>query len=94
MEDASAPKVGSIHKGKVVKIETYGAFIEIEGFKSHGLVHISQIAKDRVNAVEDVVILNESVFVKVINVESDDRGRPKISLSMKYCDQVKLLSFT
>ena len=115
------------------------AFIEIEGFYANGLVHISQLAKDRVEDVADVVNIGQEVFVKVsgwvdikailvlqastrtnrqsalqstasttytalpcslsalyshsqvLTVDPPDnpRGRPKISLSMKYADQVR-----
>lgn len=84
----NVPIEGDIYKGKVVKIAQYGAFIEIEGYKSHGLVHISQIARDRVNSVEDVISISDEVYVKVLKIEMDENGRDKISLSMKYCDQV------
>ena len=54
-------------------------------------MHISQLAKDRVEHPSDVVSIDQSVFVKVLSVEPPDssRRRPKISLSMKYADQVR-----
>lgn len=55
---------------------------------SAGLVHISQLAKDRVESVRDVVEENEEIYVKVLSVDVDPEGRQKISLSMKYCGQV------
>lgn len=68
----------------------YRAFIEIDGFYANGLVHVSQMAKDRVEHPEDVVSAGQEVFVKVLTVDPPDnsRGRAKISLSMKYADQV------
>jgi ribosomal protein S1 len=54
-------------------------------------VHISQLARDRVEHPEDVVSVGQEVFVKVLTVDPPDnaRGRPKIALSMKYADQVR-----
>jgi predicted RNA-binding protein with RPS1 domain len=52
-------------------------------------VHISQLARDRVEAVGDVVDMHQDVFVKVIEVEpAAGGGANKISLSMRYCSQV------
>lgn len=68
--------------------------MDIEGFYANGLVHISQMAKDRVESPEDVASVGQEVFVKVLTVDPPDnaRGRPKISLSMKYADQVQCIS--
>ncbi len=71
-------EVGEIYDGKVVRIEKFGCFIELwKG--TDGLCHISKLAHERVNRVEDVVKLNDVVKVKVIGI--DDRGR--IDLSRK-----------
>lgn len=80
---------GEIYSGKIVKLESFGVFVDINGFKPNGLVHISQLAKDRVERPEHVVALDQEVFVKVLSVENGDeiRRKPKISLSMKYADQ-------
>ena len=72
------PEVGEIYEGPVVKIMDFGAFVNILPGKD-GLVHISQLAKKRVNKVEDVVKVGDIVRVKL--VEIDKQGR--LNLSMK-----------
>ena len=67
-----------IYTGKVVRIATFGAFIDLGGGKE-GLLHISKISKERVNKVEDVLTVGEEVTVKVIEI--DEQGR--INLSKK-----------
>ncbi len=79
----SEPEVGQIYEGKVVKIVDFGAFVNFFGAKD-GLVHVSQIASERVNKVSDV--LQEGQAVKVKLVGFDDRGKTR--LSMKAVDQV------
>lgn len=79
---AAEPEVGAIYEGKVVKVMDFGAFVNFFG-KRDGLVHISQLAADRVDKVSDVV--NEGDTVKVKLVGFDDRG--KVRLSMKVVDQ-------
>jgi polyribonucleotide nucleotidyltransferase len=78
----SEPEVGQIYEGKVVKVVDFGAFVNFFGAKD-GLVHVSQIANERVNKVSDV--LSEGQMVKVKLLGFDDRG--KIRLSMKAVDQ-------
>jgi polyribonucleotide nucleotidyltransferase len=78
----SEPEVGQIYEGKVVKIVDFGAFVNFFGAKD-GLVHVSQIANERVNKVSDV--LTEGQMVKVKLVGFDDRGKTR--LSMKIVDQ-------
>ncbi|MGL5042880.1 MAG: polyribonucleotide nucleotidyltransferase [Culicoidibacterales bacterium] len=65
-------EVGQTYAAKVVRIEKFGAFIELFPGKD-ALVHISKIAKERVEKVEDVVKLGDIINVKVTEV--DDRGR-------------------
>lgn len=72
------PEIGEVYTGKVIKIMDFGAFVEILPGKE-GLVHISKLAKERVNKVEDVVSEGEEITVKVIKI--DDKGR--INLSRK-----------
>ena len=79
---ASEPEVGLIYDGKVVKVVDFGAFVNFFGAKD-GLVHVSQIANQRVNKVSDV--LSEGQHVKVKLLGFDDRG--KVRLSMKIVDQ-------
>ncbi len=71
-------KAGEKFKGKVVRIMDFGAFVEILPGKD-GLVHISELAHERVDKVEDVVKLDDEVDVVV--KEIDDQGR--VNLSMK-----------
>jgi polyribonucleotide nucleotidyltransferase len=79
---ASEPEVGQIYNGKVVKIVDFGAFVNFFGAKD-GLVHISQISKEKVGKVSDVLSEGQQVKVKLLGF--DDRGKTK--LSMKIVDQ-------
>ena len=74
---------GQIFKGKVVSIKEFGAFIEFAPGKE-GMVHISKIAKERINRVEDVLTLGD--VVTVVCLGKDKMGR--ISFSMKDVAQV------
>jgi len=76
------PEVGKIYNGKVVKVMDFGAFVNFLGPRD-GLVHISQLAQERVAKTSDVVKEGQEVKVKVIGF--DDRG--KVKLSMKVVDQ-------
>ena len=78
----SEPEVGAIYEGKVVKVVDFGAFVNFFGAKD-GLVHVSQISKERVSKPSDV--LTEGQIVKVKLIGFDDRGKTK--LSMKIVDQ-------
>lgn len=69
-------KVGEVYLGKVVRIEKFGAFVNLIKGKD-GLVHISHLANDRVNKVEDVVKLGDEILVKV--TEIDKQGRVNLS---------------
>jgi polyribonucleotide nucleotidyltransferase len=79
---ASEPEVGQIYDGTVVKTVEFGAFVNFFGSKD-GLVHISQLAKARVNKTTDIVKEGDRVKVKVMGY--DDRG--KVKLSMRVVDQ-------
>lgn len=76
------PELGVVYTGKVVKVVDFGAFVNFLGSRD-GLVHISELAQQRVGKVSDVVSQGDSVKVKVIGF--DDRG--KVKLSMKQVDQ-------
>jgi polyribonucleotide nucleotidyltransferase len=78
----SEPEVGQIYTGKVVKVVDFGAFVNFFGAKD-GLVHISQISKEKVGKVSDVLKEGQEVKVKLLGF--DDRGKTK--LSMKIVDQ-------
>ncbi|MFP4088028.1 MAG: polyribonucleotide nucleotidyltransferase, partial [Desulfobacteraceae bacterium] len=67
-------EVGKLYKGKVVKIMDFGAFVEILP-GTDGLVHISQLADERVNKVTDVLNEGDEVLVKVLEVGNDGRIR-------------------
>ena len=70
------PIVGKIYKGRVVKILEFGAFVELAPGKD-GLCHISKLADKRVGKVEDVVSLDDEIWVKV--TEIDKMGRVNLS---------------
>lgn len=70
------PKAGEIFDAKVVKIMEFGAFVEFLPGKE-GLVHISQLAATRVNKVEDVVKVGDTLKVKLLEI--DDQGRYNLS---------------
>ena len=76
------PEVGVIYNGKVVKVVDFGAFVNFLGSKD-GLVHISELAQQRVGKVADIVKVGDQVKVKVLGF--DDRG--KVKLSMRQVDQ-------
>jgi polyribonucleotide nucleotidyltransferase len=75
-------EVGAIYQGTVVKTADFGAFVNFFGAKD-GLVHISQLAGERVNKTTDVVKEGDKVWVKLLGF--DERG--KVRLSMKVVDQ-------
>ena len=84
------PKVNSVEDGRVCRIESYGAFVQLQDIRySHrgrplmGLVHISELREGRVNSVEDICSLDMTVKVRVLEVTEDDGGRYRIKLSMK-----------
>ncbi|MEG1429793.1 MAG: S1 RNA-binding domain-containing protein, partial [Hydrogenoanaerobacterium sp.] len=72
------PELGAIYKGKVTRIMTFGAFVEIAPGKE-GLCHISKLENARVEKVEDVVSVGDEIVVMV--TEIDPQGR--INLSRK-----------
>ncbi|WP_223479137.1 polyribonucleotide nucleotidyltransferase [Oricola indica] len=76
------PEVGEIYEGTVVKTADFGAFVNFFGPRD-GLVHISQLAPERVGKTTDVVKEGDKVFVKLMGF--DERG--KVRLSMKVVDQ-------
>ena len=76
------PEVGEIYEGTVVKTADFGAFVNFFGPKD-GLVHISQLASERVQKTTDVVKEGQKVWVKLMGF--DERG--KVRLSMKVVDQ-------
>ncbi|MEO1188522.1 MAG: polyribonucleotide nucleotidyltransferase, partial [Pseudomonadota bacterium] len=81
-EIVAEPEVGEIYEGKVVSIKDFGAFVNFFGPKD-GLVHVSQMANERIGHPKDVVSEGQQVYVKLMGF--DDRG--KVRLSMKNIDQ-------
>ena len=73
-------EVGEVYMGRVTRLMNFGAFVEVLPGKE-GLVHISKLAKERVENVEDVVNVGDEIMVKVIEI--DKQGR--INLSRKDC---------
>ena len=79
-------EVGLICTGKVTRIATFGAFIDLGGGKE-GLLHISKIAKERINKVEDVLKVGDEVTVKVYEI--DDQGRINLTRKDLYADDAE-----
>ena len=80
-EKIASVKVGSVVKGKVESLQTYGAFVRLEDGLS-GLVHVSQISRKRVKSPKDVLSVGDEVTVKIIGLKDG-----KISLSMKALEE-------
>ena len=72
------PEVGKVYKGKVKSIKNFGAFVEILP-GTEGLLHISKIAKERINRVEDVLSVGDEIEVKLLGMEPNG----KLDLSRK-----------
>tara|TARA_R110001599_G_scaffold64023_3_gene178502 strand:- start:75399 stop:77534 length:2136 start_codon:yes stop_codon:yes gene_type:complete len=76
-ELTASVEVGKVYEGTVLKLLDFGAIVQVLPGKD-GLLHISQIANERVNAVADYLTEGQQVRVKVL--ETDDRGRLKLSM--------------
>jgi len=72
-------KIGDVVKGKVTKITTYGAFIDL-GNGIDGLVHISQVSEDHIEKIKDVLETDQEVTARVIKIDLEER---RIGLSIK-----------
>jgi polyribonucleotide nucleotidyltransferase len=79
-------EVGEVYTGKVVRIMTFGAFIELLPGKD-GLLHISKIDKKRIDKVEDVLNIGDIVKVKVEEID----GQGRINLSRKGLEDVEII---
>jgi polyribonucleotide nucleotidyltransferase len=78
IEDITAEvEVGKVYEGTVLRLLDFGAIVQVLPGKD-GLLHISQIANERVNAVGDY--LKEGQVVKVKVIETDDKGRVRLSM--------------
>jgi polyribonucleotide nucleotidyltransferase len=82
------PQIGKLYKGKVTRIENFGAFVEILPNKN-GLVHVSELSKEFVKNVSDAVSIGDVVVAKI--VEIDNMGR--VNLSIKQVSEDEKNSF-
>ena len=83
-ELTASVEVGKVYEGTVLKLLDFGAIVQVMPGKD-GLLHISQIANERVNAVADYLKEGQQVRVKVL--ETDDRGRLKLSMKAAAADE-------
>ena len=73
-------ELNAVLKGKVTGIQSFGAFVELEGEKTQGLVHISEVSNTYVKDINEFLTVGQEVEVKVIKI---DEEKNKISLSMR-----------
>ena len=73
-------EVGKTYTGKVARIMQFGAFVDL-GFGKEGMIHISKLSTKRVEKVEDVVSIGDTVIVEVIKI--DDKNRVDLKLVAK-----------
>lgn len=78
-EAAEKYKIGQVVKGKVLKIDKFGVFIELDK-DIHGLAHISELSDEKINQAEDVVEIGKSYDFKILSIEPEDH---RLGLSMK-----------
>lgn len=80
------PEMGTIHRGSVASIQSFGCFVRIEDGSKYkdGLLHISCISATRIEKVEDVLSQGENIWVKVCNVKEEEG---KYSVDMRYVSQ-------
>jgi polyribonucleotide nucleotidyltransferase len=83
-ELTASVEVGKVYEGTVLKLLDFGAIVQVLPGKD-GLLHISQIANERVNAVADYLKEGQQVRVKVL--ETDDRGRLKLSMKAAQAEE-------
>lgn len=76
---------GAILEGKIVRLERFGAFVELES-GIEGLIHVSELSWSRVNDPNEVVSVGQNVSVKLLKTEEIEGGKLKISLSLKQAD--------
>jgi small subunit ribosomal protein S1 len=84
-ETLSSLKEGLELEGKVTRLTEFGAFVDIGGIE--GMVHVSEISHARINQPSEVLEMGQMVKVKILRVERDKGGRPRIALSMKALEQ-------
>jgi len=73
-------EVGQVLKGKVTGIQNFGAFVQLEGENTQGLVHISEVSNTFVKDINEYLQVGQEVDVKVIKVDENNK---KISLSIR-----------
>ncbi len=78
-------EVGGIYYGEVTRLMNFGAFVDLGCGGKEGLLHISQISKERIKKIEDALSVGDKVTVKVISIDEQDR----INLSMKEFNEIK-----
>ena len=94
----AAPLLGAVLGGSVLQLRPFGIFVSLDGYRKNGLVHSSQVSEhlrfsrddadgEKVAALSGVLSVGERVFVKVVEVETDDSGRLKLGCSLKLVDQ-------
>ena len=87
IEDITAEvEVGKVYEGPVIRILDFGAIINIMPGRD-GLLHVSQIANERVNAVSDYLKEGQVVRVKVL--ETDEKGRVRLSMKALLNEQAQ-----
>jgi len=80
-ETRSKLVIGATVTGTVVDIQNFGAFMDLGGIQ--GLVHVSQLAYQQVARVEDVLSIGDELEVKILDITRDQKGKERISLSLK-----------
>lgn len=78
----SALNIGDIVEGKVSRLASFGAFVELAP-SVEGMVHLSEISWSRPGSAEEVLSPGDSVRAKLLSISKDDKGRERISLSIK-----------
>ena len=73
-------EVGAVLNGKVTGIQSFGAFVALEGQETQGLIHISEVSNTYVKDINDFLTVGQDVQVKVIKVDTE---KNKISLSIR-----------
>lgn len=73
---------GDIVKVRVSRIAPFGAFVELAPYVE-GMIHISELSWSRIEKPEDAVELNETIEAKILGIETDEKGKTRISMSRK-----------